>query len=64
MNSIKVYHFPDMNPELNTIFPLNPRDRMVQRTLSYRGVPYIINVMLPKEHPTIKAMSRIRATRS
>ena len=61
MNSIKVYHFPDMNPELNTIFPLNPRDRMVQRTLSYRGVPYTINMMLPKEHPSIKLMSRIRA---
>ena len=50
-----------MNPELNNMFPLNPRDRLVQRTLSYRGVPYTINVMLPKEHPSIKLMGRIRA---
>jgi hypothetical protein len=61
MSTVKVYQFPEMNPELNNMFPLNPRDRLVQRTLSYRGVPYTINVMLPKEHPSIKLMSRIRA---
>lgn len=58
MSTVKVYQFPEINPELNNMFPLNPRDRLVQRQLSYRGVPYTINMMLPTDHPTVKKLNR------